>query len=138
MKSNLKILIVDDDADDRNLFIEAIKDIDNNIKCETAIDGKQALDLLKSNYDSLPDLIFLDLRMPRFGGNRCLLEIKKDELLKHIPVIIYTTSREVEESVDLKNMGAVHFISKPSNPDEIYYVVSFVIEEQLNISGNKG
>ena len=59
-------------------------------------------------------------------------KIKEDQALKSIPVIIYTTSREVPESIELKEMGAVHFISKPSDPDEIYYVVSFVLEEQLN------
>jgi DNA-binding NtrC family response regulator len=133
MKDNMTILIVDDDADDRNLFISAIKQINTNIKCITATDGKQALDLLKSRYDSLPDFIFLDLRMPRFSGKKCLLEIKKDEQLKSIPVVIYTTSKDVEESKELRELGAVHFISKPSDPDEIYYVVSFVLEEQLHV-----
>ena len=132
MKADITILIVDDDADDRKLFIDAIQQVDNTIKCITAIDGKQALELLKSDYSSLPDFIFLDLRMPRFSGKKCLLEIKKDDQLKAIPVIIYTTSREVEEAKELQELGAVHFISKPSDPDEIYYVVSFVLEEQLN------
>jgi CheY-like chemotaxis protein len=110
----MNILIVDDDADDRKLFIDAIKEVDADIKCTTAVDGKQALEHLKSNYDSLPDFIFLDLRMPRFSGKKCLLEIKKDEQLKSIPVIIYTTSKDVEESKELRELGAVHFISKPS------------------------
>jgi response regulator RpfG family c-di-GMP phosphodiesterase len=60
-----------------------------------------------------------------------LLQIKGDERLKSIPVIVYTTSKDVEESKELQELGAVHFISKPSDPDEIYYVVSFVLEEQL-------
>jgi CheY-like chemotaxis protein len=124
-------LIVDDDADDRKLFIDAIKEVDADIKCTTSTDGKQALELLKSNYDSLPDFIFLDLRMPRLSGKKCLLQIKGDERLKSIPVIVYTTSKDVEESKELQELGAVHFISKPSDPDEIYYVVSFVLEEQL-------
>jgi len=88
--------------------------------------------ILRKPGSKLPHFIFLDLRMPRYNGKKCLQEIKKDERLKHIPVIIYSTSREVEESQELKAMGAVHFISKPSNPDEIYYLVSFVLEEQLN------
>ena len=128
----MKILIVDDDADDRALFINAIGAIDSNIKCATANDGKQALELLNDSAISLPDFIFLDLRMPRYNGKNFLKKIKEDQALKSIPVIIYTTSREVAESVELKEMGAVHFISKPSDPDEIYYVVSFVLEEQLN------
>ncbi len=133
MKENMSILIVDDDADDRTLFIDAIKDVDSTIKCFTANDGKQALEILKSNQGSLPDFIFLDLKMPRFSGKKCLLEIKKDEDLKSIPIIIYTTSKDVQESKELRELGAVHFISKPSDPEEIYYVVSFVLEEQLNM-----
>jgi DNA-binding NtrC family response regulator len=132
MKDSINILIVDDDADDRELFIEAIKEVDASINCTTAVDGKQALVHLKSNYDSLPDFIFLDLRMPRLSGKKCLLKIKADERLKSIPVVIYTTSKDVEEAKELRELGAVHFISKPGDPEEIYYIVSFVLEEQLN------
>jgi DNA-binding NtrC family response regulator len=125
-------MIVDDDADDRKLFIDAVKEVNRHIECITASDGQQAREVLRKAGSALPDFIFLDLRMPRYNGKRCLQEIKKDEDLKNIPVIIYSTSREVEESQELKAMGAVYFISKPSNPDEIYYLVSFVLEEQLN------
>ncbi len=131
MKKQLRLLIVDDDPDDRTFFIEAAKEIDEHIVCLTANDGQKALDLLKTNLESLPDLIFLDIRMPLLNGKKCLLEIKKDPRLKHIPVIIYTTSKVVEESIELKKMGAVHFISKPANADEIYYLISVVIEEYL-------
>jgi CheY-like chemotaxis protein len=114
MKDRINILIVDDDADDRELFIDAIKEVDSEIECTTAVDGKQALEQLKNSYDSLPDFIFLDLRMPRLSGKKCLLQIKNDERLKSIPVIIYTTSRDVEEAKELQELGAVHFISKPA------------------------
>jgi len=129
MKSNMSFFIVDDDADDRNLFIEAVKEIDPTIKCISANNGEQALALLNDPETSLPDFIFLDLRMPRIDGKKCLFEIKKNERLKHIPVIIFTTSKDVEESIVLKEMGAFHFISKPNNPDEIYYLISFVLDE---------
>lgn len=131
MADYLSVLIVDDDADDRQLFKDAVKEVDRHIECITASDGQQALEMLRKTGSKLPDFIFLDLRMPRYNGKRCLQEIKKDERLKHIPVIIYSTSREVEESQEMKAMGAVYFISKPSNPDEIYYLISFVLEEQL-------
>lgn len=126
-------LLVDDDADDRTLFIEAVKEIDQTIECKTANNGERALELLKDTEYSLPDFIFLDIRMPRINGKKCLFEIKKDERLKHIPVIIYTTSKAVEESKELRDMGAFHFISKPSNADEIYYLISFVMDQQSNV-----
>lgn len=133
----MRLLIVDDDADDRKLFIEAVKEIDEAIECISAKDGKHALELLSSTLNPLPDFIFLDLKMPRFNGKKCLIEIKKDERLKKIPVIIYTTSKEVSESKELKEMGAVHFISKPTNADEIYYLISFVLDEQWSVMHNK-
>lgn len=125
-----KILLIDDDADDRKYFVEAVQEIDASIECVTAKDAIQANVLLNDDGFTLPDYIFLDLRMPRINGRQFLLQIKTDERFKNIPVIIYTTSREVEESEDMQNLGAVHFISKPANPDEIFYVVSLVLEEQ--------
>jgi DNA-binding NtrC family response regulator len=129
MKNDMSFFIVDDDIDDRNLFIEAVKEVDPGIKCITLNNGEQALAMLNDPQTSLPDFIFLDLRMPRIDGKRCLSEIKRNERLKHIPVIIFTTSRDVEESKDLIEMGAFHFISKPNNPEEIYYLISFVLDE---------
>ena len=125
-----KILLIDDDADDRKYFIEAVKEIDAGIQCVTAKDGEQALALLQQPGFALPNFIFLDLRMPRVNGRQCLLQIKANERLKAIPVIIYTTSKEVQEAEDLQNIGAVHFITKPSDPNEIYYVLSLVLEER--------
>jgi CheY-like chemotaxis protein len=130
MKNSMSFLIVDDDADDRMLFIEAAAEIDKTIECKIAKNGEEALNLLRNVEYPLPDFIFLDIRMPRLNGKKCLFEIKNDERLKNIPVIIYTTSRAVEESKELRAMGAFHFISKPKNADEIFYLISFVIDEQ--------
>lgn len=128
MKNKITLFIIDDDEDDRKLFIDAANEVDKNIECTAAGDGQEALKMLKNEQNPLPDYIFLDLRMPRINGKRCLEEIRKDERLKHIPVFIYTTSREVEESVELKKLGAVHFISKPTNPEDIYYILSVTLE----------
>lgn len=136
MENLVRILIVDDDADDRKLFIDAIKEVDFGIKCVTAKDGREALEIL-NNAGDLPDYIFLDLRMPGYNGKNCLFEIKNDQRLKDIPVIVYTTSRELEDSAEMKSLGAAHFISKPSNPDDIYYVVAQVLEEELFRSSKK-
>ena len=137
MKNSMSFFIVDDDADDRNLFIEAVKEIDATIECTSANNGEQALTLLRDHRNTLPDFIFLDLRMPRIDGKKCLIEIKNNERLKHIPVVIFTTSRDVEESKDLKEIGAFHFISKPNNPEEIYYLISFVLDEHWSLSNSK-
>ena len=131
-KPSRKILLIDDDADDRKYFMEAVNEIDAAIECVTAKDGDQALQLLRDTQVSLPNYIFLDLRMPKINGRQCLIQIKADERLKAIPVIVYTTAREVEESEEMQGMGAVRFVTKPTNTEEIYYVVSQALEEEGN------
>lgn len=130
-KKSPKILLVDDDADDRKYFIDAAKEVDPDLTCVTAKDGREALMILKNFGTALPDFIFLDLRMPRVNGKQTLLQLKADPSLKDIPVILYTTSNEVEESEELLSLGAVRFITKPANTEEIYYVIAQVLEEQL-------
>jgi CheY-like chemotaxis protein len=132
MKKELRILIVDDDPDDRKFFMDAVGEIDNTISCYVANDGLHALELLNDEGNSLPDFIFLDLRMPRYNGKRCLMEIKASERLRNIPVIVYSTSTDVNESRELKSLGAAHFISKPHSPEEVYYIISVVLEEYFN------
>ncbi len=130
MKKDLTILIVDDDEDDKKLFIESAKEVDGDITCITATDGQEALRYLKDENNPLPDYIFLDLRMPRINGRQCLEEIRKDKRLSQIRVFIYTTSIDTREAIELKKNGAVHFISKPDNPTEIYYILSVVLNEK--------
>jgi CheY-like chemotaxis protein len=130
MDKVLTILLVDDDEDDQQLFLEAVKEIDETIVFVSAGTGQEALLYLKNEANTIPDFIFLDLRMPGLSGQQCLEEIKKDPRLAAVHVIIYTTSREVSESIALKKLGAAHFMSKPTSPDEVYYMVSFVLGEK--------
>ena len=126
----MTILLVDDDEDDRSLFIEATKEVDSTISCFSASDGLEALAYLRDDHNEVPDFIFLDLRMPGLSGEECLIEIKREARMANVPVIVYTTSRDVRESVRLKQLGASHFASKPVSHEEVYYMVSFVIGER--------
>lgn len=128
----MTILFADDDEDDIKLFFEAAKEVDNTIVCIGMSSSKEALDYLKNVTNRLPDYIFLDLRMPGLSGQQCLMEIKKDPRLIPIPVIVYTTSKDVNESIALKKLGAAHFMSKPTSPEEVYYMVSSVLNEKWN------
>jgi CheY-like chemotaxis protein len=123
----MRILLVDDDEDDRTLFFDAAKEVDETIVCVGARSGQEALIYLKNTGNPLPDYIFLDLRMPGLSGQQCLVEIKNDPRLATIPVMIYTTSRNVRESIELRKLGAAHFMSKPVSPDDVYYMISFVL-----------
>lgn len=126
----MTILLVDDDEDDRKIFIQATKELDDSITCFSASDGLEALAYLRDDRNDVPDYIFLDLRMPGFSGEECLIEIKQEPRTANVPVIVYTTSRDVQESVRLKKLGAAHFVSKPVSPEDVYFVVSFVLGER--------
>jgi CheY-like chemotaxis protein len=108
------VLIVDDDEDDRDLFCIALHDIDPSINCIIARNGIEAMQGLRSQNFERPDWIFLDLNMPRLNGIQCLMELKKDPSLQDIPVIIYTTSKLKEDREKTQQLGAIHFITKPS------------------------
>jgi DNA-binding NtrC family response regulator len=130
MEKTITILLIDDDEDDRRLFFESVKEVDPSISNVSASGCKEAMQYLQNESNVLPDFIFLDLRMPGLSGEKCLQEIKKDARILHIPVIVYSTSREVSDSVALKKMGAAHFMSKPTAPEEVFYMISFVLNEK--------
>jgi CheY-like chemotaxis protein len=109
------VLIVDDDEDDRDLFSEALNQIDPSITCSMAKDGEEALRMLKLHRVRKPDMIFLDLNMPRINGIQCLKELKNDFALCNIPVVIYTTSKLKADKEITAKLGAVDFISKPTS-----------------------
>jgi CheY-like chemotaxis protein len=108
------ILLIDDDADDQEIFISALTQIDSSILCLSFTDGEEALNLLQTEIIAVPDFIFLDLNMPRFSGKQCLAELKKSVKFKGIPVIIYTTSAASKDIEDTRALGADHFLIKPS------------------------
>jgi CheY-like chemotaxis protein len=83
-----KILLIDDDEDEQWIFTEALKEIDDSIDCSFALSAHQGLRLLKQ---SLPDFIFLDINMPILNGFELLEFIKRDDRLKRIPVVMYST-----------------------------------------------
>jgi CheY-like chemotaxis protein len=113
-RTNITLLIIDDDEDDREMFIEVVTEINKGVTCLKAANGYEALQLL-SKQEILPDFIFLDLNMPRMNGKQCLLHLKNNDRLKAIPVIIYTTSKNAEDKEEAKRLGAIDFITKPSS-----------------------
>ena len=114
----MTILYADDDPDDCELVCEALHDVDPSILFMTANDGYEALAILRKNR-RLPDYIFLDINMPKMDGKTCLLELKKDQRLKNIPVVIYSTTTNTNEIVEMFDLGAFEFISKAHTVDEL-------------------
>ena len=124
-----RFFIVDDDVDDQELFIEAVNEVDKSIECISASNCEEALQILKSGEIALPDVIFLDLNMPRQNGKQCLAELKKTAHLSKIPVIIYTTSSEKRDIDETTRLGAAHFLTKPNKFDELCKALSFVLSK---------
>jgi CheY-like chemotaxis protein len=122
----LNVLIVDDDEDDRALFCDAVSEINPSISCLTAQNGEEALDALRSFRFPRPDIIFLDLNMPRLSGMDCLTELKNDDLLKEIPAFIYSTSCFDRDIMVAINSGAENFIIKPLYFNELRNALKFI------------
>lgn len=144
MVTKRTFLLVDDDPDDTFLFGEVLHNVDSSIEFRTVSNGQEALDLLKSST-TIPDLIFLDLNMPRMGGVECLSMLKADAALKDIPVIIYTTSSQSKDIEETIQKGAVCFITKPSNMKELTEILSTInqslpanLEGAIRSLSNKG
>jgi CheY-like chemotaxis protein len=126
MTKALSFLLVDDDTDDTSLFKEVLEEVNPSIIFNWAEDGQQALQFLKNQKSELPDVIFLDLNMPRMGGKECLAEIKNDEKLHKIPVIMYTTSSQSKDIEETIQKGAICFITKPTNMKELKNILSSI------------
>lgn len=108
------ILLADDDEDDRLLFEDALMHVSKEITLQTAEDGARLLKLL-GDASSLPDVIFLDLNMPGKNGFECLREIRQQDKLQQIPIIIFSTGMQ-EEAIDkVYELGANYYICKPSS-----------------------
>ena len=129
MQVPLKILLADDDMDDRIFFDKALQEIPVDTTLHTVNNGEELMKYLTENEDRLPDVLFLDLSMPRKTGFECLVEIKENEKFKALTVIMFTTSftRGIELEDNLKTtlsrMGAQEYIRKPGDFAEYRTVI---------------
>jgi CheY-like chemotaxis protein len=128
------ILLADDDKDDNILFQEILDELDLATQLETANDGEHLMQLLNEK-ELLPDILFLDLNMPRKNGFECLSEIKRAEKLKRLPVIIFSTSFETEAINLLHKNGAHYYIRKPNDFTQfkkiIYQALTLTLQKDI-------
>lgn len=123
----IHVLLADDDADDCLFFKEAVVEILPVGNLTILHDGEQLMNHLTSSLTELPHVLFLDINMPRKNGSECLLEIKQNEKLKGLPVIMFSTSFEQEVVNQLYQNGAQYFIRKPSKFSQFKKVVQQTI-----------
>ncbi len=108
------VLLIDDDHDDHEFFVEAIREIDESINCQSMFDSEEALKFLKDDSHQLPDLIVLDTNMPKLNGRQILTELKKDPALMHIPVVMYSTFFSDRDNDEFAKLGVANYLAKPS------------------------
>lgn len=119
MGSSKLFFLIDDDPDDQYIFQMALNDISNQIQCQTADNGVDALAWLHKESGYKPDFIFLDLNMPLMNGKECLKQILKSKSLRSIPVVIYSTSSNPQEIEACMQLGATDFVTKPTSVSKL-------------------
>jgi chemotaxis family two-component system response regulator Rcp1 len=126
----VEILLVEDNPGDVRLVKEVFSETETDNNIQIAFDGEEAMRILRQEGEyansSLPDLILLDLNLPKKDGREVLREVKEDEKLKCIPVVILTTSNAEDDLIETYNHNANCYITKPVDLDQFISVVETI------------
>lgn len=137
MSKPLEVLLVEDDEDDVLLTREALKDSKVIVSMTVAQDGEEALKRLRHQppFESapVPELILLDLNLPRVSGREVLKELKGDPVLRKIPVVVLTTSAADTDVLKCYDLGANCYITKPVDFEQFQRIIKVIDEFWLTI-----
>ena len=126
------IFLADDDADDRKFFEDALKQVTIPTNLTLASDGLELMSNLETVIEPPPpDIIFLDINMPRKNGFQCLEEIRNTPKLKDIPVVIFSTTDNEEAVNKTYQHGANHYVCKPSSFELLVKAVETVLTIEM-------
>lgn len=126
----INIILADDDADDRLFFTDAFEELKITTRVKTFNDGVYLMDYLNTENCVLPNVLFLDLNMPRKSGLECLRELKKFDKFNDIAIAIYSTSASEEDIEKTFIMGANIYIKKPND----FKTLKKVLQEVVTIN----
>lgn len=133
----IEILLVEDNPGDARLAKEALKDAKVRNNLHLVMDGEKAMNFLykRDEFENVPepDLILLDLNLPKKDGREILAEVKKDAKLKKIPVVILTTSQAEQDILHSYDLYANCYINKPVDLDQFLHVVKTIENFWLTI-----
>ncbi len=134
----IQILLADDDADDAYFFAKALKELTIQTELKVAVNGDELMILLKDEKLTLPDVLFLDINMPRKNGIDCLAEIKQITRLKSLPIVMFSTSNDWDKINLLFKTGANVYIHKPNDFQQLKQVIfhALPISTQLSSTNN--
>jgi CheY-like chemotaxis protein len=126
MQTLANILLADDDDDDRLLFTDVLREYSKDSNLSYAHNGEHLMTMLRS--ESLPDVLFLDLNMPLKNGMECLEEIRSDEKLKNLPVVIFSTSSHPGTINQMYDIGAHLYVRKPNDFNALRRAIQAVLK----------
>ncbi len=129
------IFYIDNDPDDCTIFSEVINQIDPSIKCLTCLHSQRGLEILSTQLDTLPDLLFLDVNMPIKDGVACLMEIRKNLHLADLSIVMFSTSIS-EANKKLFKMFNAMYVQKPMTYTKYIEVVKQIIETKRLSNSN--
>jgi CheY-like chemotaxis protein len=130
----LQVLLADDDIDDRTVFETVLGELPMPTQQETVGDGEELMTYLSENSGNLPDVLFLDLNMPKKKGSECLSEIKGNAKLKRLPVIMYSTAVHDDVADHLYNNGAHYYFRKTDMiriQSLLHHVLTLLVENNF-------
>jgi CheY-like chemotaxis protein len=123
----LRVLLADDDEDDRKLLRRAIENVRVDVALHNLDNGEKLMEYLSGCNGNVPDLIFLDLNMPKKNGMDCLIEIRAHKKFNNTAIAIYSTS-SVEKDMDSTfSAGANIYITKPDNYETLKKIVADIL-----------
>lgn len=131
----IKLLLADDDVDDRFFFKDSLSKLPIQTSLTTVTNGVELMTLLLTAEENLPDVIFLDLNMPMKSGFECLDEIMAHEKFRNLPIIICSTSMDEPVVNSLYEQGAFHYIRKPGEYSKLKDVIFKGLSSLTNRSG---
>ncbi len=123
MKSQKPILLVEDDRVDAMTVKRALRDINVTNQLDVACNGEEALAFLRDEKNEKPCIILLDLNMPKMNGIEFLKGAKQDDVLKAIPVIVLTTSKEEQDRIESFKLGVAGYMIKPVDYQQFVEVI---------------
>ena len=134
-----KLLLVDDDADDRMVFVEILQELDPGLSLECAENGLGMLEWLgHTSDDALPDIIILDQNMPRMNGKESLIYLKANSRYRHIPVILYSTYQVRDFYLECLQLGADDVVTKPDTLDAYKGMIQRFLRVPLLAAASSG
>jgi len=127
-KPNKSIFLADDDADDCMLFEDALREVSTTTELTMANDGVELMNLMETTVPPPPDVIFLDLNMPRKNGFECLEQIRRTKAWDAIPVVIFSTTGQEEMVRKVHEQGANFFIRKPGSFPKLKQAIKQILD----------